>query len=239
MRGLRPWACWIAATLALCSAEPVAAQPAGDSERGAALFRQCVSCHSVEPGGSRKRGPSLNEIFGRKAAAQEDFEYSKAMQRAGADGLVWSHETLDAFIENPKALVSRSSMQFRGVPDAQERADLIAFLRGYSAQPSNIPESAPSAPPTDHDLDPAILALQGDPEYGEYLSSECVTCHRADGVDRGIPAITGWPRDDFVIAMHAYKSKTRQHPVMQMVAGRLSNEEIAGLAAYFEAIGDQ
>ncbi|MCP5038971.1 MAG: cytochrome C, partial [Rhodobacteraceae bacterium] len=54
-----------------------------------------------------------------------------------------------------------------------------------------------------------------------------------DGSDEGIPAITGWPTEDFVIAMHAYKEKVRPHPVMQMMAGRLSNEEIAALAAYF------
>ncbi|MDT8327969.1 MAG: c-type cytochrome, partial [Roseovarius sp.] len=86
---------------------------------------------------------------------------------------------------------------------------------------------------TDHSVAPEILALQGDPEYGEYLSSECVSCHQIDGSANGIPSIAYWPEDDFVVAMHAYKAKLRSHPVMQMMAGRLSNEEIAALAAYF------
>ena len=75
----------------------------------------------------------------------------------------------------------------------------------------------------------------GDVAYGEYLSSQCVTCHQASGADKGIPSITGWPHDSFKTVMHAYRNKARAHPVMQMIAGRLSNEEIAALAAYFEA----
>ena len=78
-----------------------------------------------------------------------------------------------------------------------------------------------------------MLAIVGDAEYGEYLSSECLTCHQSSGSNDGIPGITAWPTEDFVIAMHAYKQKIRSHPVMQMMAGRLSDEEIAALAAYF------
>lgn len=87
---------------------------------------------------------------------------------------------------------------------------------------------------TDPKVAPEILALTGDRAYGEYLASDCTACHQADGSDKGIPSITGWPQEIFVIVMHAYKNKDRAHPVMQMMAGRLSNEEIAALAAYFE-----
>ena len=93
-----------------------------------------------------------------------------------------------------------------------------------------------AATATNHNLDPAIIAIKGDPEWGEYLSSECTTCHKVDGADEGIPSITQWPEEDFVIAMHAYKQKLRPHPVMQMMAGRLSDEEIAALAAYFKTL---
>ena len=89
---------------------------------------------------------------------------------------------------------------------------------------------------SDPDVDPAILAIAGDRDYGEYLSSECTTCHQASGADKGIPSITGWPVEDFVVAMHAYKVKHRPHPVMQMMASRLSEEEIASLAVYFEGV---
>ena len=93
-----------------------------------------------------------------------------------------------------------------------------------------------SAQAEDFEVAPEILALEGDPEYGEYLSGDCKTCHREDGDYEGIPAIIGWESEDFVTAMHAYKTNNREHPVMQMMAGRLSNEEIAALAAYFGAI---
>lgn len=76
----------------------------------------------------------------------------------------------------------------------------------------------------------------GDPEYGEYLSGECTSCHQTSGEGDGIPSITNWPAEKFVTAMHAYKDGIRAHPVMQMIARRLSNEEIAALAAYFAGI---
>jgi len=211
----------------------VLAQDLGDPERGADLWGQCSGCHEIGEGAENGIGPHLNGIFGRRAGALDDFRYSQPMQRMGADGLTWTLETLDAYIEMPRALVSGTRMSFPGIEDAGERADVLAYLRAFSDDPANIPEAAPTAMPTDHDVDPEILAIQGDPEYGEYLSSECTTCHQSDGSDSGIPSIIYWPEEDFVVAMHAYKRELRPHPVMQMIAGRLSNEEIAALAAYF------
>lgn len=208
----------------------------GDADNGKAVFKKCKSCHAVGEGAKNKVGPQLNGIFGRAAGSLDDAKYSKSMTRAGDDGLIWTKETLDTFIENPKALVSKTRMSFRGIKDADDRADLLAFLRIYSDSPADIPEAEPTAIGTDHDLDPAILAIQGDPEYGEYLASECITCHQTNGENDGIPGITGWPTGDFVVAMHAYKQKLRPHPVMQMMVGRLSDEEIAALAAYFKDI---
>jgi len=127
-------------------------------------------------------------------------------------------------------------MSFRGLKKPQDRADVLAYLRLYSDDPANIPEADPTAIAPEVELPPEILAMVGDPEYGEYLSSECKTCHQSDGNDDGIPSITNWPTEDFVVAMHAYKQELRPHPVMQMMAGRLSDEEIAALAAYFENI---
>lgn len=207
---------------------------AGDVTKGEALFSQCKGCHQIGQGAEDRIGPHLNSVFGRRAAAHEGYAYSASMQRAGVDGLTWAFDTLDAYIENPRALVSKTRMSYRGMKDPQDRADLLAYLRDFSASPANIPEAAPTARGTDHAVDPVILSIQGDPEYGEYLSSECVSCHQADGSSEGIPPITRWPEEDFVVAMHAYKDKLRPHPVMQMMAGRLSNEEIAALAAYFK-----
>lgn len=77
----------------------------------------------------------------------------------------------------------------------------------------------------------------GDRALGEYLSSECVTCHRASGPPvAGIPAIRGWPADQFVAVMSAYKDKQRENIVMQSIAGRLGQEDIEALAAYFGSL---
>jgi cytochrome c len=227
--------------LALLVASPAlatgGASPIGDAERGATFYdRQCKVCHQIGPDAVNRIGPPLNGIYGRRAGIYPDFKYSKSMVRMGNDGLTWTLETLDAYVENPKALVSGTRMNYRGLKDAEARAALLAFLRDWSDKPADIPEAEPTAVALLPVLPPEVLALEGDREYGEYLSSECLTCHKRDGADEGIPSITGWPEEDFVVAMHAYKEKLRPHPVMQMMAGRLSNEEIAALAAYFATL---
>ena len=79
--------------------------------------------------------------------------------------------------------------------------------------------------------------LEGpDVGYGEYLAGECVTCHSQKGVDKGIPVINGLDAEAFAAVMHSYKAGDIQHPVMQMVAGRLDNEQIASLAVYFATV---
>ena len=79
--------------------------------------------------------------------------------------------------------------------------------------------------------------LEGaDVGYGEYLSGECVTCHSQKGVDKGIPVINGLDAEVFAAVMHSYKTGDIQHPVMQMVAGRLDDEQIASLAVYFSKV---
>ncbi|MFZ5693481.1 MAG: c-type cytochrome [Pseudomonadota bacterium] len=84
---------------------------------------------------------------------------------------------------------------------------------------------------------PATLShASGDRAFGQYLSSECVTCHQVSGRFDGIPPIVGWPEEAFVQIMNEYKTKKRDHAVMQTIAGRLSPEEIAALAAYFGSI---
>jgi cytochrome c len=205
----------------------------GDAERGAKVFRKCTGCHQVGPEAQDRAGPQLNGSFGRRAGSVEGFDYSKGLERAFADGMVWDLEHLDAYLENPRALVSGTRMSFRGLKKKPDRDDVLAYLRLFTENPQDIPESAPTALAREVELSPEILAIVGDLAYGEYLASECLTCHRSDGADAGIPSITRWHPEDFVIAMHAYKRKLRPHPVMQMMAGRLADDEIAALAAYF------
>ncbi len=221
--------------LALSAGPALAADPIGDPARGAEVFRhECAQCHEIGEGARNRIGPHLNRVFNRRAGSVEGFAgYSRALLRQGADGLIWRLETLDAYLKNPRALVSGTRMAYRGLSDDTARRDLLAFLREYSDRPQDIPEAAPTAIRREVELPPEVLAIKGDVEYGEYLAQECVTCHQRGGEDRGIPSIVGWLEEDFVIAMHAYRQRIRPNPVMQMIAARLGDEEIAALAAYF------
>src|SRR5262252_10031657 len=113
------WA--IAAAMAIL--QPALAQDAG---RGKAVFEQCAACHSFEPG-HNETGPHLKGIIGRKSASVDDFIYSPAMRRAN---VTWTPEQLDAFLKDPQAPPFRGNrMPFAGIPDAQARADLVAYLQ--------------------------------------------------------------------------------------------------------------
>lgn len=216
-----------------------AAIPLGDDARGAALWnRECAACHEIGRGAEHAIGPHLNRLFGRRAGSLEGFAYSESIMRMGRDGLRWEFRTLDAYVETPYALVSGTRMDYPGLENAQDRADLLAFIRRFSDMPGDIPEAAPTARRVEIDLPREVMDLQGDREWGNYLASECTTCHQRDGSARGIPSITNWPEDRFVVAMHAYKEGLRPHDVMQGIARRLSDEEIAALAAYFATIDD-
>lgn len=80
----------------------------------------------------------------------------------------------------------------------------------------------------------SVALAAGDRDFGQHLSSECVTCHNPSGKNAvGVPQIAGWPEDQFVAVMNSYKEKERDNPVMQTIAGRLKADEIEALAAYF------
>jgi cytochrome c553 len=82
--------------------------------------------------------------------------------------------------------------------------------------------------------DLADQIAKADLGYGEYLAGECVTCHRKSGA--GIPQINGIEAETFVTIMNAYRSKELDNKVMQMMAGRLDDEQIISLAAYFSSL---
>lgn len=110
-------------SVALASSGALAA---GDAAKGEKVFRKCKACHALEAG-KKKIGPSLNGIFGRKAGTTEGFKFSKAMT---ASGVVWDETTLDQYLANPKKFIPKNRMAFPGVKKEDQRADLIAYLKG-------------------------------------------------------------------------------------------------------------
>ncbi|HEV2455148.1 MAG TPA: c-type cytochrome, partial [Verrucomicrobiae bacterium] len=103
--------------------------PTGDAARGRAYFQTvCALCHSAELGPDNtviiKQGPSLVGVVGRPAASLPRFTYTHALK---ASGYTWNAATLDHFLANPMMAVPGTTMPMP-VPDAQNRADVIAYL---------------------------------------------------------------------------------------------------------------
>ena len=110
---------------------PVLAQEApADGER---LFRtRCASCHSIDPGQNRI-GPSLAGVLGRAAGKVDGARYAPAL---GGSDMVWSDETLDTFLANPRQAVPGTTMTF-ALRDATQRGAIIAFLRERASAAAN------------------------------------------------------------------------------------------------------
>ncbi|MEI6641614.1 MAG: cytochrome c family protein [Novosphingobium sp.] len=102
-----------------------AAGTAGDAGRGKTVFARCAACHDLNTGAIRM-GPSLKGVVGRKAGTFANFSYSAGMK---GKGVVWGADTLDAFLTAPMKYVPGTRMAFPGLSNAQDRADVIAYLK--------------------------------------------------------------------------------------------------------------
>lgn len=107
---------------------PVAEAPAAAAPAVAArpaVFAQCASCHSIEPG-KNGLGPSLAGVFGAKAGHEPAFAYSTPMRNSG---LTWDEATLDRYLKNPREVVPGTKMAYAGLKDDAKRAELVAWLK--------------------------------------------------------------------------------------------------------------
>lgn len=129
-RALGGAACLAAVIAVGCVVPQGAAAPADRPSRGERLFQQCYACHSVDPGEDGLTGPNLRGVVGRRMAADREFrDYSPALRRAEANGRVWSAAELHRFLIDPEAAMPGTTMGYVGMADADDRADLIAWLR--------------------------------------------------------------------------------------------------------------
>jgi len=108
----------------------------GDATKGKAAYAKCGICHQVGPGAKTLVGPELNGTVGRRAASVADYPYSPGMKKLGEEGFTWTDANLDKWIADPKAMIADSPMAlaFQGIPDAGERADIIAYLKTVPAE---------------------------------------------------------------------------------------------------------
>ena len=102
-------------------AEVFALADAGAGER---LWRQCQACHKLETG-ANGTGPYLANVVGRDIGAAEGYSYSTAMADFPGD---WTPEALNEFLISPSGYVDGTKMNYRGMPDIEDRANLIAYL---------------------------------------------------------------------------------------------------------------
>lgn len=109
---------------------PEALLKVADAEIGARKFGQCAACHTIAPNAPDLAGPNLHGIFGKpfgKSSAR--YGYTAALRDSQGH---WDAHTLDAWMVNPQKVVPGTKMQFNGVPDPLDRADLIAYMRSRS-----------------------------------------------------------------------------------------------------------
>lgn len=112
----------------------LAAPTAAADLNGEKLFkRKCGACHFVTA--KKKLGPGFAGVFGRTAGTAEGFKYSTGMKNAGLGDppLVWSAETIDAYIANPKQYVPKNKMSLRPIKKAGERAAIVKYLEQATA----------------------------------------------------------------------------------------------------------
>jgi cytochrome c len=95
----------------------------GDAMRGKSVFeRRCTGCHALD---INREGPHLRGVYGRKAGTAPDFDYSEGVRKSG---LIWNDANIERWLRDTDAVIHDNKMGFR-VPKAQDRADVIAFLK--------------------------------------------------------------------------------------------------------------
>lgn len=109
------------------AASPAASPPdAATLKRGKIVFLRCRSCHTLNEDGRHLTGPNLHGLFGAEAGKKAGYQFSDALIESG---IRWDAETLDSWVRQPNTLVAGNRMVFAGLPKAEDRAALIAYLR--------------------------------------------------------------------------------------------------------------
>ena len=115
--------------------------PKASVSNGKSISTRCEQCHDLSKGGPNKIGPNLWGVVGRPRATHPGFDYSSAMKSKGGS---WSYDELFKFLKSPGAYIPGTKMSFAGLPKAQDRIDLISYLRTDMDSPAPIPPPQPA-----------------------------------------------------------------------------------------------
>ena len=123
----------------------VASAQEGNAEKGAKVFNKCMTCHRIGEGAKIMVGPVLTGVVGREAGTFPGFAYSTLNKSAGTNGLVWTEDRIFEYLANPNAFLKKfltekgkadlavgSTKMVFNLPSAEERKDVIAFLKTFS-----------------------------------------------------------------------------------------------------------
>lgn len=124
------------------SGEKVAAQ---DAAKGEIVFKTCMACHRIGPKATNLVGPVLNDLVGRQAGTVPAFRYSALNKHAGENGLVWNEDQIFEYLADPNAFLKKfltekgkpdlavgATLMPIKLPDAQQRKDVIAYIKTFS-----------------------------------------------------------------------------------------------------------
>ena len=115
--------------------------PKANVADGKSISTRCEQCHDLSKGGPNKIGPNLWGVVGRPRASHPGFDYSAAMKSKGG---TWTYDELFKFLKSPGAYIPGTKMSFAGLPKAQDRIDIISYLRTQSDNPVPIPPPQPA-----------------------------------------------------------------------------------------------
>lgn len=117
----------VALGMMAASAPALAAPPAPNlAAKGKLIYMRCAACHAMTARAPKKVGPHLEGVVGRTAGTVPGFTYSPAMKKAA---IKWNDAALDKWLARPAGMVPGTSMVFAGLPNAADRAAVIAYLK--------------------------------------------------------------------------------------------------------------
>jgi len=116
--------------------------PTADAAAGKTISARCLQCHTLGKGEPNKIGPNIYDVVNQpRGEGRNGFSFSSAMK---AKGGTWTYDELFKFLKSPGAYINGTKMSFAGLSRAEDRVNLIAFLRTQNDNPPPIPAPAPA-----------------------------------------------------------------------------------------------